>query len=119
MSLFKERYCSKHGRIFYGFRCPQCIKDEENKQLEKILEPITEPQQKKEAQQQLRRILAELEKAKLIKETPNYKLFVCPFCHQQSLFFYKPTGKYECLNGLDGKCPLNSTIRALTQKINR
>ena len=116
MSIFEERYCREHNITFHGFRCPQCIEDDKKKQLERVLEPLKKAEQKREAQQQLHLILAKLEKAELVKETADYKLLMCPFCHQRSLFFSKSRGKYDCLNR---NCGLNSTIRLLTEQSNR
>jgi hypothetical protein len=116
MTSFRERQCSKHNIIYYESRCPQCREDEEKQQFEKIIEPLKKAERKKEAQEQLRLILAKLEKATLVKETPKYKLFVCPYSNDKTLFFYKPRAQYECL---DPECPLTVSIRYYTEQSNR
>jgi hypothetical protein len=116
MPDFRERYCSKHNIIHYDSRCPQCREDEEKQQFEKMVEPLKKAEQKREAQEQLRLILAKLEKATLVKETSRYRLFVCPYSGDKTLFFYKPSAKYECL---DPECPLTSSIKHYTEVINR
>jgi hypothetical protein len=78
------------------------------------MEPIKKAEQKKEAQQSLNLIFAQIEKADIVEETTDYKRLVCPACHKPSLFYDKHSGKYECLN--NRTCGLNSTIRLLTQK---
>jgi hypothetical protein len=117
MPFFEKKYCPKHNRTFYGIRCPQCIEDDKKEQFEKIIEPLRKAEQTREAQEQLRLILAKLEKATLVKETADYKLSICPFCHQQSLFFSKSRGTYSCLNGRN--CGVNSTITLLTEQSNK
>jgi uncharacterized protein (DUF1499 family) len=116
MSIHKGTKCPKHDITYYGPMCPQCIKDEEKKQFEKIIEPLKKAEQKREAQEQLGLILSKLEKATLIKETPSYKLSICPFCGRKSLFFYKARAEYECLNPDDS---LTISIRYYTEKSNR
>jgi hypothetical protein len=95
--------------------CPQCREDEEKKQFETIIGPLKKAEQKREAQEQLRLILAKLEKATLVKETTRYKRSVCPYCGHPSLFFSNVTG-YECHNKA---CGLTSSIRYYTEKSNR
>jgi len=115
MSSFREKYCSKHNIIYYNTRCPQCREDEEKKQFERIIiEPLKKAEQKREAQEQLRLILAKLEKATLVKETARYKRSICPYCSHSSLFFSNSTG-YECHNK---DCGLTSSIRYYTERIN-
>jgi RNA polymerase subunit RPABC4/transcription elongation factor Spt4 len=115
MPSFRERYCSKHNIIYYDSMCPQCREDEEKKQFETIIGPLKKAEQKREAQEQLRLILAKLEKATLVKETTRYKRSVCPYCGHPSLFFSNVTG-YECHNKA---CGLTSSIRYYTEKSNR
>ena len=114
MSAFRERQCSKHNIVYYDSRCPQCREDEEKQRFEKIIEPLKKAEQKREAQEQLRLVLAKLEKAALVKETTRYKRSICPYCGRPSLFFSNSTG-YECHNE---DCPLNSSIRYYTEKSN-
>ena len=95
--------------------CPQCREDEEKQQFEKIIEPLKKAEQKRKAQEQLRLVLAKLEKATLVKETTRYKLSVCPYCGRPSLFFSSFTG-YECHNK---DCGLTSSIRYYTEQSNR
>lgn len=114
MSGFREEYCSRHNMIYYDIRCPQCREDEEKEQFKKIIEPLKKAEQKREAQEQLRLILAKLEKAPVVKETTRYKLFTCPFCTRPSLFFSNSTG-YECHNE---DCPLTASIRYYTERAN-
>lgn len=116
MSIHKGTKCPRHDITYYGPMCPQCIKDEERKQFEKIIEPLKKAEQKREAQEQLCLILAKLKEAPLVKETPSYKLSVCPYCGLSTLFFYKPSAKYECLNSEDS---LTTSIRYYTEIINR
>lgn len=116
MSIFEDRYCYKHSITFHGFRCPQCIEDDKKEQFEKVMEPLKKAEQEREAQQQLPLILAKLDKAELIEEKVDYKRSKCPFCHQPSLFFSKSYRTYSCLNR---NCGLDSTIRLLTEKINK
>jgi uncharacterized protein (DUF1499 family) len=116
MPVHEGAKCPRHDITYYGPICPQCIKDEEKEEFEKIIEPVKKAQQKREAQEQLRLILAKLEEATLVKETPGYKLSVCPYCGRKSLFFYKASAKYECLNPDDS---LTISIRAYTEIINR
>lgn len=116
MPVDKGTKCPKHNITYYGPICPQCIRDEEKKQFEKIIEPLKKAQQKREAQEQLSLILAKLKEATLVKETPSYKLCVCPYCGRKSLFFYEASAKYECLNPEDS---LTVSIRVYTEIINR
>jgi hypothetical protein len=115
MPSFRERYCSKHNIVYYDSRCPQCREDEEKEKFEKIIEPLKKAEQKRNAREQLRIILAKLEKATLVKETTRYRRPICPYCGHPSLFFSNSTG-YECHN--EG-CGLTSSIRYYTEKINR
>jgi DNA-directed RNA polymerase subunit M/transcription elongation factor TFIIS len=117
VSLFEKRYCSKHSITYYGFRCPQCLEDDKDRDREIALEPIKRAEQKREAQKQLPIIMAKLEKATLVKETADYKLLVCPLCGRKSLFYYKTQKAYECFN--TKKCSLTSTINWLTELSNR
>jgi len=116
MSINEGTKCPKHNITYYGPICPQCIKDEEKKHFEKIIEPLKKAEQKRDAQEQLGLILAKLKEATLVKETPSYKLSICPFCGRPSLFFYKPHAKYECLNSEDS---LTVSIRYYTEQSNR
>lgn len=100
--------------IYYDSRCPQCRENDEKQQFDKLIEPLKESERKKEAQKQLRIILAKLEKATLVKETTRYELSVCPYCGRPSLFFSNSTG-YECHNE---DCPLTSSLRYYTEKSN-
>ena len=115
MPSFRERYCSKHNIVYYDSRCPQCREDEEKGKFEKIIEPLKKAEQKRNAQEQLRLILAKLEKATLVKETTRYRRSICPYCGQPSLFFSNSTG-YECHNK---DCGVTSSIRYYTENINR
>ena len=115
MSIHKATRCPKHNVTFYGPMCPQCIRDEERKQFEKMIEPLKKAEQKREAQEQLRLILAKLEKAPVVKETTRYKRSTCPYCGHPSLFFANSTG-YECHNE---DCGLTSSIRYYTESIKR
>ena len=115
MPSFRERYCSKHNMIHYDSRCPQCREDQEKQQFEKMIEPLKKAERKREAEEQLRLILAELEKATLVKETVRYKRSVCPYCGHPSLFFSESTG-YECHNK---DCGLTSSIKYYTEQSNK
>jgi len=110
----KRSYCRKHGIEYSGYRCPQCVQDDKNRRFEEVMKPLRESEQKEEARQSLRSLLARLETAEVVKETSDYKLSVCPVCHKPTLFYYKRTGEYSCLD--KRVCGLNSTIRLLTQK---
>jgi predicted RNA-binding Zn-ribbon protein involved in translation (DUF1610 family) len=117
LSLFEKRRCPIHGITYYGFRCPQCIQDDKDRDREIALEPIKRAEQKREAQKQLPIIIAKLEKATLVKETADYKLFVCPLCGQKSLFYSKTLKTYACMNTKE--CGLTSTINLLTELSNK
>lgn len=116
MPVFEEKYCLKHNRTYHGYRCPQCIEEAKKKQFEEVTEPLKRAEQKKEAREQLAVILATLEKATLVKETTDYKLSVCPYCHEGSLYYDKHKKEFYCLNRY--VCALNSTLRLLTEQIN-
>jgi len=116
MPIHKGTKCPKHNITYYGPICPQCIKEEETKQFEKIIEPLKKAERRREAHEQLRLILTKLENATLVKETPSYRLSVCPYCGHKSLFFYKASGKYECLNPEDS---LTISIRCYIEQSNR
>jgi glutaredoxin len=116
MSIHKGTKCPKHNLTFYGPICPQCIKDEDTKQFEKIIEPLKKAELRREAREQLRLILTKLENATLVKETPSYRLSVCPYCGRKSLFFHKSRAEYECLNPDDS---LTISIRYYTEKSDR
>jgi tRNA(Ile2) C34 agmatinyltransferase TiaS len=114
MSTSREERCPKHNIIYY-YRCLQCLEDEQKEQFEQIIEPLKKAEQKREAQGQMRLILAELEKAAVVKATTRYKRSVCPYCGHSSLFFSDATG-YECHNK---DCGLTSSIRYYTEQSNR
>ena len=114
MSISRETRCPKHNIIYYYPPCPQCREDDEKEQFEKIIEPLKKAEQKREAQEHLRLILAKIEKATLVKETTRYKRSICPYCSHPSLFFSNSTG-YECHNK---DCGLTSSIRYYTEKSN-
>jgi hypothetical protein len=65
--------------------------------------------------EELRIILEKLANAELISETEDYKLSICPFCHQKSLEYRKNTKEFCCLN--KRRCNLNSIITILKEKI--
>lgn len=114
MPSFREKYCSKHNMIYYDSMCPQCREDEEKQQFEKMIEPLKRAEKKRQAQEQLRLIMTELEKATLVKEMTHYKRSVCPYCGHSSLFFSNATG-YECHNN---NCGLTTSIRYYTENSN-
>jgi len=116
MPVHKGAKCPKHDITYYGPICPQCIKDEEKEQFERIIEPLKKAQQKREAQEQLSLISAKLKEAPLVKDMPSYRLYLCPYCARPSLFFYKPRAQYECLNPEDS---LTISIRYYTEQSNR
>lgn len=116
MPIKKGTKCPRCNITYYGPMCPQCIKDAEREKSRERLEPLRKAEQKKEAQEQLRLILAKLEKAILVKETETHKLFICPYCGRKSLFFYKASEKYECLNPDDS---LTISIKTYTEIASR
>lgn len=115
MPGFRERYCSRHNITYYDSRCPQCRAEEEKQQFEKMIEPLTKAERKREAQKQLRLMLGKLERAIPVQETTRYKRSVCPYCDHPSLFYSSSTG-YECHHK---GCPLNSSIRFYAENANR
>lgn len=112
----RDEYCKRHGRPFNGYRCPQCIEDDKKHAFQKIVEPLINAEQLAQTRKELDYLIDQIKDAKIIKETPEYKLLLCPSCHKPSLFHNKHNNKSECLNK---RCGLKSTITILTEKLRR
>jgi len=94
-------WCKKHGREFV-YSCPECVRDTEFKNFEKLVNPA-----KTEAQRE----------ATCMKiETPDWILSLCPDCKKVvndvgTLYFNKHTRELKCFNQ---ECSSNGLGKYLT-----
>jgi hypothetical protein len=92
----------KHDRYI---SCPDC----KNNKIPSIVS---------DSREELRTILEKLDNATIVSETGEYKVSICPICHQKSLYYHKTNKEYSCFNK-PPKCTLNSWITILKEKIQK
>jgi len=111
--MIRDNYCRRHGRVFHGYRCPQCIEDDKKARFDELMRPLRESERTEEDLVLLQALMAQMKSAEVVKKTLDYELLVCPSCHESSLFHRLPKGEYSCLNG---RCGLNSTLKLLRSR---
>lgn len=88
----EKQWCKKHSRTYYD-NCPECMRELAIKDIEEL------------KVKGIRKLVESTEDKKppftKIQETDDWKKYICPDCHEPTLYYIKPkgrqkNGKWEC-----------------------